>query len=142
MTSEKWFVLPLLLHFMQVFVIGVMMGRARFKAVATGRAKRDEIEINDMAWPRDVLQISKNFNNQFQVPSIWYALSILVVVLKLVDPILIVLSWMFLASRLVHSAIHLTTNKLPDRFYAYLLGFFILAFMWLWFALKYFGHRF
>jgi hypothetical protein len=138
MTLEKWLLLPVFLHFVMVFVIAVMMGRARFKAVSSGRVKRSDILVNSNNWPDDILQISNNFNNQFQAPMLWYALTAFALITKVVDPVLIALSWIFLLSRVAHSAIHLTSNKLPDRFYAYLLGVTVLGIAWLWFAYRFF----
>ncbi len=138
MNLEKWFLLPVFLHFVMVFVIAVMMGRARFEGVSSGRVKRADIVTNSNNWPDDILKISNNFNNQFQAPMLWYALTAFSLITKTVDPVLVGLSWIFLASRFAHSFIHLTSNKLPDRFYAYLVGVTVLGVAWLWFAYRYF----
>jgi hypothetical protein len=139
MTLEKWFLLPVVLHFFMVFAIGGMMGRARFKAARSGRVKRDDVVSNNNNWPDDVRKFGSNFSNQFEVPMLWYALTAFVLITKLVDPVFVILSWMFLLSRGVHSFIHLTSNKLPDRFYAFLACFFVLAAAWVWFAIRYFS---
>jgi hypothetical protein len=138
-TAEKWFLLPIFLHFFMVFAVGVAMGRARFMAVRGGRVKRSDIISNNNNWPDDVRKFSSNFSNQFEVPIFWYALTAFALITKLVDPVLIALSWVFLFSRVAHTLIHITSNKLPDRFYAFVAGFVILAIAWLWFALRYFS---
>jgi hypothetical protein len=137
MTLEKWFVLPVILHFFMVFIIGGMMGRARFKGVSSGRVKRSDVVANNSNWPDDIKKIGSNFSNQFEVPMLWYALTAFVLITKLVDPVFVALSWAFLIARAAHSYIHVTSNKLPDRFYAFLLCFIVLAVAWAWFAIRF-----
>ena len=45
------------------------------------------------------------------------------------------LAWIFVALRVVHSAIHCSYNKVMHRFYAYLLGGLALWALWGWLAL-------
>jgi hypothetical protein len=42
-----------------------------------------------------------------------------------------VLAWFFVASRCVHAFIHVTSNHVPRRFFAYAAGVFIMAIFWL-----------
>jgi hypothetical protein len=46
---------------------------------------------------------------------------------------------MFVVSRLVHAAIHVTSNKVSLRFMAFLVGVLILAAMWIIFAVRIFA---
>jgi hypothetical protein len=138
MTLEKWFLLPVVLHFFITLLIGVRMGRARFMAARAGHVTRAEILNNAQAWPPDVLKLSNNFNNQFQLPMMWYGLTAFVLVTHTADMALLVLSWAFLAARIWHTLVHMGSNTLPLRFYAYLAGFGVLMTMWAWFAFRYF----
>jgi hypothetical protein len=137
-TLEKWFVLPLVLHFFVVFMLGAAMGRARFKAAGSGRVKQADILNNSRNWPDDVLKFGNNFTNQFEIPVIWYALTLLALVTNTVNATLVVFSWLFLVFRLAHTIEHIGPNTLPRRFYFYLGGFLSLAAMWTWFAICYF----
>lgn len=138
MTAEKLLLLPVIIHFFMTFAIAGMMGRARFTAVRSGRVKRSDIVNNSKAWPEDVLKIGNNFDNQFQLPMLWYACIGFALITGMVDTLLVVLAWVFLASRMAHSFVHVGGNTLPLRFYVYLAGFAVLMLMWLWFSLKYF----
>ena len=44
------------------------------------------------------------------------------------------LSWLFVISRLFHALIHVTTNNVSRRFFVFLAGAVILTLMWLIFA--------
>ncbi len=138
MTHEKWLLLPVFLHFFMLVAIGGFTGRARFRGVSSGRVKRADIRNNSKGWPDDILKFGNNFDNQFQLPPYWYMCVTLILLTGMTDKVLIILSWVFLAGRMVHSVEHLGANKLPRRFYFYLVGFAALTLMWLWFGIRFF----
>jgi hypothetical protein len=47
----------------------------------------------------------------------------------------VVLAWLFVLSRYLHAAIHVTTNHMRYRPMAFLVGYIVLGLLWLWFAL-------
>jgi peptidoglycan/LPS O-acetylase OafA/YrhL len=49
-------------------------------------------------------------------------LVILALFTRKADTLFVVLAWMFVASRLAHAAIHVTSNHLQRRFFAFLIG--------------------
>jgi hypothetical protein len=128
--------LPVFLHFLLVTIVGIRMGQARFKSVSSGETKRADIVLDPRKWPDRLRQISNNFDNQFQAPMAWYSCVAFLIATGFVDKVQVVLAFGFLASRVVHSFIHITTNKLPDRFYAFIAGLICLCAMWAWFALR------
>ncbi|HST94442.1 MAG TPA: MAPEG family protein, partial [Microvirga sp.] len=69
----------------------------------------------------------------------FYALVALALITRKADMLFVVMSWMFVVSRLVHAAIHVTSNKLSLRFMAFLVGVLILAAMWIIFAVRIFA---
>jgi hypothetical protein len=138
MTLDKWLLLPVFLHFLMVFFIGALMGRARFRGGAEGRFKRSDIINNSNGYPADIKKIGDSFNNQFQLPVSWYSCVAFVMITGTADRFLVLLSWVFLVSRVMHAANHIGANTLPQRFYFYLTGFIALAAMWIWFSIRYF----
>ena len=46
------------------------------------------------------------------------------------------LSWLFVLSRIVHAYIHVTSNRVPRRFFAFIFGVAVLAIMWVYFAVQ------
>ena len=55
-----------------------------------------------------------------------------------VDWLQVALAWGFLASRVLHSVIHMGSNVIMQRGGAFLLGFAAIGLMWLWFGLRLF----
>lgn len=73
---------------------------------------------------------SDNFRNLFELPVLFYFGLVVAALAGATGTEVMVLAWLFVASRIVHSAIHCTYNRVMHRFYAYLLGGLSLAAMW------------
>ena len=81
-------------------------------------------------------KVANNYQNQFEVPVLFYALLPLLLVTGLADAVSVSLAWVFVASRLVHSYIHLGSNIVIRRFRVFVFGFAIVVVMWAWFGLR------
>lgn len=141
MTAEtlaltKWLLLPAFLHVALVFFIGSRMGRARFRAARAGAVKVKDIAADNSRWPDAVRKIGNAYQNQFELPVLFYALLPLLIVTGAVDWVSVALAWLFTASRLVHAAIHIGPNIVIHRFRAFVFGFFVVAAMWAWFGIR------
>ena len=77
----------------------------------------------------DTDAISDNFENQFEVPVLFYLMLVLLLVSGKSEPGLVTAAWIFVGSRAVHSLIHCTFNSVYARFSAYLTGCLALAWM-------------
>jgi hypothetical protein len=138
MSYEKWLLLPVVLHVVMTMLLGVYMGRARFRGVGDGRVQRQDIVNNTKAWPPDILKIGNNFDNQFQLPMSWYACVAFILITGSVSRFFVWLSWVFLVSRAMHAIEHIGSNIVQRRFVFYLVGYLVLTIMWVWFAISYF----
>lgn len=74
---------------------------------------------------------SDHFNNLLELPLLFYFAVILIWLLNLTDGFYLVLAWLFVALRLVHSLIHLTYNRVMHRFIAFCAGALVLTLLWL-----------
>ncbi|MFN2302008.1 MAG: MAPEG family protein, partial [Gammaproteobacteria bacterium] len=77
-----------------------------------------------------------NYHNLFELPVLFYVLCIVLYVAGMVTVVQLALAWAFVASRIVHSGIQLTTNRVRYRFLAFVTGTFILIAMWLLFTVS------
>ncbi|WP_181705539.1 MAPEG family protein [Chthonobacter rhizosphaerae] len=128
-------VLAMLLQLAWTFAVMVWTARVRF---AAARAKRvtGNIALDHRAWPDDVLKVSNNMNNQFETPTLFYALVLLALVLGLADWVLVVLAFAYVASRVVHTAIHTGSNRIVQRFQVFLVGVGCLMLMTAWVSVR------
>ncbi|WP_181704079.1 MAPEG family protein [Chthonobacter albigriseus] len=96
--------------------------KARFRAFRDKRVKGN-VKLSQEGWPDDVRALSNNMNNQFETPTLFYALGILALVLNAATVLFAVLAWVYVASRVAHTVVHTTTNFVPHRFRIFLVGY-------------------
>jgi hypothetical protein len=118
------------------FVLLFVMGSKRVASLKGGEVRMGDIALGERNWPKRVLQFQNAYHNQFEVPVLFYLLVVLALITRKADMLFVVMSWMFVASRLVHAAIHTTSNKVRWRFQAFVVGVLILIAMWIIFAIR------
>jgi hypothetical protein len=79
--------------------------------------------------PAAVANPSDNLKNLFEIPTLFYVLSLYLFVTSNVDEIYLVAAWIFVAFRVLHSAVHCTVNKVLVRFLLYVISTLALWFM-------------
>ncbi len=77
---------------------------------------------------------ARTFNNLMQVPMLFYAVCLLMLVTDVVDAAQLRLAWTFVALRLVHALIYMAWNRGPYRFTAWMAGCLTLIVLWTRFA--------
>jgi hypothetical protein len=65
---------------------------------------------------------SDNFKNLFEIPVVFYALTLYLYATSQVDSFYVNAAWIFVAFRVLHSAVHCTFNLVILRFYLYLFS--------------------
>ena len=115
------------------------MGASRRDAVARGETRIKDIALGQPAWPRRQMQIGRAFQNQLELPVLFYVLVALSLVTQMADLLFVAMSWAFVVSRLAHAYVHVTDNHVMRRFKAYLVGVLVLMAMWAIFAARVIG---
>jgi len=123
----------------QVFLtlaILVLMGRERVPRVMRGEIKMADIAVDRSAYPLKARLLSNSFDNQFQLPVLFFVAALVVLNFAMVGWVDVILAWLFVGLRIVHAAIHTTDNNLLRRFSAYTAGLVVLAVFWLWLVVR------
>jgi hypothetical protein len=128
--------LPVFVQVALTFALVLRLGSLRVGLVRAGRVRSRDIAYGKDAWPERVKQVSNSFDNQFQLPVLFYVLTALALIARKADLLFVVLAWVFVATRLVHAVIHTGSNHVPRRFAAYAAGLAVLLLMWVIFALQ------
>jgi len=136
MNTTELFLIPVFIQVALTFALLFWLGPARVGAVKRGEVKIKDIALGQRVWPERITQISNAYANQFELPVLFYALSILAVVLRKVDLVLLTGAWLFALSRCLHAFIYTTSNDVLFRFRAFVVGAFALAAMWIWLAVR------
>jgi hypothetical protein len=134
--SIQAILLPLFVEVALTFVLLFWMGGARFAAVQRGDVHPRDIALGQPNWPKRETQIANAYHNQLELPVLFYVLTILAIVTRHADLLFVVLAWLFVVLRLVHVTIHITSNRLAQRFAAFAAGAVVLALMWAIFILR------
>lgn len=120
---------PVLTQIMITIAGFMLLGIRKGRAVKSGNADLKRAALDNDAWPDDVLQVSNNIRNQFQVPVLFYVLCFMFYSLDAVTTVVLALAWAFVVSRIIHAYIHMSSNYVPARFSVFTIGFVIMTLM-------------
>ena len=124
-------VYPALALIFWIFVVGLVLMKRRRDAFVSRAVKPDEVSVSTERYPLPARLASANFTNQFESPVIFFALVMLAMEVKATSHLMTLLAWLYVASRVVHTVIHIGPNKLPLRGAVYGVGMIALMGMWL-----------
>lgn len=117
---------PVFAHFILVFGLLIKLGMEKSRAVKAGEVDRAKAALDNKAWPESVVRVSNCIGNQFQLPVIFYTMTMIGFLSGQTGPSVVLLSFLFVISRYVHAYIHVSSNFVPYRFRAFLVGALIL----------------
>lgn len=135
--SQVALVYPLLLQVALTFVLLLWLARGRTGALTSKEVLPEQIALGQPRWPARTTQVANSFQNQLEVPVLFYVLVLLILHLRMSDIVHVVLAWAFVLTRFVHAFIHTTNNDVRVRGAVYGIGVLILLVMWIWFALRF-----
>ena len=127
---------PLFVQVALTFVLMFWTGAARTAAIRRREVKVRDIALGQQAWPERETQIGNCYRNQFELPVLFYVLTVLAIIARKADLLFVLMAWVFVVLRIVHAAIHTGSNYVPRRFYAFLAGAIVLLLMWIIFAVR------
>lgn len=127
---------PLFVLVLMTFGIGLWLGYRRRIDIRGRKVRLDEISLREPNWPAPTMQASYSFSNQFELPLLFYVLTILVLITRKADLLFVLLAWIFVVTRVFHAAVHLTSNNIRVRGGIYGAGALILLIMWVVFILR------
>lgn len=118
-----------------VFALIAVMYQRRVPRIMDGRVKIRDIALDKSGWPDDARLASNAYENQFELPVLFFVAGIALVWLG-ATWFEAVLAWLFVASRAVHALIHATTNRVRRRFLAFVAGVAVIAVLWIDFGVR------
>jgi hypothetical protein len=119
MSSILW---PMLAQIGWTFVLYVWLTIARSRAVARGEVKYSAFALS-RSEPPDIARITRNLANQFELPVIFYAVVVLLVVIGRVSLIDVLAAWVFVAGRVIHTLVQTLTDDVPLRGRVFMINF-------------------
>ena len=106
------------------------------KYITKKEIKYGQFKLYRGEFPDDYEQSRQHLKNQFELPIIFYLLVALLYSLNNLQYIDIILAWLFVISRYIHSFIRFKNNYLPHRGSVFFLGLVILLAGWINFIIS------
>ncbi len=121
-----WLLLPLLAQIGWTFLLYVWLTAARMAAVRRGEAGFPTFEFGQ-GEPPAVARITRNLSNQFELPTIFYAVVALLILREQTLWLDVAAAWLFVAGRVAHTAVQTLTSNVPLRGTVFTVNFLGLA---------------
>jgi hypothetical protein len=128
--SLQAILLPLFVEVILTFTLLFTLAPMRTRDFKTGVVRADDIALREPNWPKRTTQIANAFSNQFELPVLFYVLTILAVVTRQAGVLFVVMAWVFVVLRVVQALVHVTSNIVRLRGSLFAAGAVVLAAMW------------
>ena len=106
---------PLFVEVILSFLLLFWLAPLRTRDIASGITRPENVALREPNWSRRALQVGYAFSNQFELPVLFYVLTILAYVTHLAGVVFVVLAWIFVLFRCLHAFVHVTGNDIRLR---------------------------
>lgn len=134
--SIQAILLPLFVEVTLTLCLLLWLAVLRRRDFQGGAVQASQISLREPNWPVRTQQVAYSFSNQFELPVLFYVLTILEIITRHADFIFIVLAWIFVAMRLGQAYVHTTSNVVLRRGMFYVVGALVLIAMWVIFMVR------
>ncbi|WP_394001986.1 MAPEG family protein [Luteimonas sp. WGS1318] len=122
---SQFLIIPMAAHVALAVLLYVLLTAARAPAV-WGIGRRPD---GAHPWASVEPRISANLSNQFEWPLLFYAACLILMQLQVTSSA-IVLAWIFVAGRVLHSAVQILTQNVRLRGIVFTINFLAVLGMW------------
>jgi len=123
--------LPLFLEVILTFALLFWLAPLRSSDFSSGRTRPQDVALREPNWSQRSMQVAYSYSNQFELPVLFYVLTILAWVTRHADLIFVVLAWIFVIFRYLQAYVHVTSNRVRLRGSFFIVSAIVLAIMWL-----------
>jgi hypothetical protein len=112
-------------------IVLLLIPVARFRAGIRREVKFDDFKLGELpSVPSQVSIPNRNYMNLLEAPMLFYVVCLLLFTIAGVTLAAVVLAWMYVALRVIHSVIHLTYNRVQHRLIAFATSNAALVALW------------
>ena len=134
--SLQAILLPLFVEVILTFALMFWMAGLRSRDFSSGAVRPQDVALREPNWPQRTAQVANSFSNQFELPVLFYVLTILAYVTRHAGVLFVVLAWVFVVCRLLHAYVHVTSNVVRLRGGLFAGSAAALAIMWVIFIIE------
>ncbi|HEX3431639.1 MAG TPA: MAPEG family protein [Rhizomicrobium sp.] len=120
------------------FLVLLLVPIRRFRAAFAGQVGAGDFRYGESARvPGDVAIPNRNYMNLLELPVLFYVVCVLnYVTASTVSTTTLVLAWIYVGLRALHSVVHLTYNNVMHRLAVFAAGNVALAILWIVFFVQ------
>ena len=127
---------PLFVLVLLTFALMLGMMYFRTGSLLRGETRFEDIAMREPNWPKRPTQFAYAFSNQFELPVLFYVLTILAMITRHADLLFVIMAWVFVVLRIFQALVHVTNNNVRHRGGLYGLGAIVLLVMWIIFIVR------
>jgi hypothetical protein len=127
---------PLFVQVLLTFAVMLGMMYFRTTSLQRGETRVEVIANREPNWPPKATQFGNAFGNQFELPVLFYVLTILAIETKHADLMFVLLAWVFVALRVLQALTHVTSNNVRFRGGFFGASAIVLLVMWIIFIVR------
>lgn len=119
---------PMFAMFLLTLIVWLYMYSRRIPFIQQNDLRPNQLTPEEFARlsPPEISNPSDNLKNLFELPILFYAVTITIYIVNLADLPYVVAMWSFVLLRVLHSAVHCTVNVIMLRFSLYFLSSLVL----------------
>jgi hypothetical protein len=134
--TVQMILLPLFVEVILTFALLFWLAPLRARDFRSGLVREEDIGLRQPNWSKPALQVQYSFSNQFELPVLFYVLTILAYITHHAGVLFVVLAWVFVIFRLFQAYVHVTNNKVRLRGMFFGTSALALAIMWIVFIIQ------
>jgi hypothetical protein len=134
--TVQMILLPLFVEVILTFALLFWLAPLRAGDFRSGLVREEDIGLRQPNWSKPALQVQYSFSNQFELPVLFYVLTILAYITHHAGFLFVVLAWVFVIFRLFQAYVHVTNNKVRLRGMFFGISALALAIMWIVFIIQ------
>jgi hypothetical protein len=116
------------------FVVLTLIPISRFRAAFSGAVKRDDFKYGESAKVPGWVSIpNRAYMNLLEMPVLFYVICLMAFVSGRVDALFLDTAWVYVALRVLHSAVHVTYNNVFHRLACFATSNVVVIAMWILF---------
>jgi len=123
--------LPLFLEVILTFGLLFWLAPLRTRDVSSGTTRFEDIALREPNWSQRSLQVAYSYSNQFELPVLFYVLTVLAYFTRHAGIVFVVLAWIFVIFRYSQAYVHVTSNNVRLRGTFFIVSALVLAIMWI-----------
>jgi hypothetical protein len=132
--------LPLFVQVLLTFTLLGILAVRRQRMFRQREMHPQDLAVRGAREPLPVAQVAGSYQNQFEIPVLFYALVILALFTRKADLVFVIMSWIFVLARLAQAAIHVGPNIVRLRGLAFAVSMLVLLIMWIIFIIRILAH--